>query len=158
MAKKNAGACVSSFTGKATMRIHVTVYDKTFAVACGAGNQSIKWLSLVAASRYAAATGCHIGQWIPEGVGTVDGTVRLYNPQNDICDELEDEQTVHVELKGASNSVCTFTCSSGPFWPSDTSLTRSPRRRAPSFNVAFDRSYSAKTAQGVRPVDDHGVF
>ena len=84
------------------MRIHVNVYDKTFAISCGAGNQSIKWLSLVSASRYAAATGSNIGKWIPEGVGTVDtNPVRLYNPQNAICDELKDEQTVHVELKGA---------------------------------------------------------
>ena len=30
------------------MRVTVRVYDHSFVIPCGAGNQSVKWLSLVA--------------------------------------------------------------------------------------------------------------
>jgi hypothetical protein len=35
------------------MQLNLSVNGLTFAVPCGEGNQSIKWLGLVAAQRYA---------------------------------------------------------------------------------------------------------
>jgi hypothetical protein len=91
------------------MRVQVTVKGATFWVPCGEGDQSLKWLSLVAAqqyelrkpqgrARYREPANSKRGFFIPSGMSSAKG-VAFRDPTAKVCDVFQDGASVTVELQ-----------------------------------------------------------
>eukprot|EP00618_Florenciella_parvula_P012785 CAMPEP_0119476528 /NCGR_PEP_ID=MMETSP1344-20130328/7012_1 /TAXON_ID=236787 /ORGANISM="Florenciella parvula, Strain CCMP2471" /LENGTH=460 /DNA_ID=CAMNT_0007510309 /DNA_START=108 /DNA_END=1490 /DNA_ORIENTATION=- len=90
------------------MKVKVNVHDRIFVVPCGEGGQTMKWLAMVAAQRYALAvpngrsrareeSHSKRGFFLPEMLWT-EGQL-LTNPEARISDIMEDGAVINVNLQ-----------------------------------------------------------
>jgi len=80
------------------MRVCVFVRGEAIVVACGEGNQRVKWLAIVALQRYESTLGGPLShKHVPVGLATEDGTALGSN--DIIARVLTNDQAVYVRLQ-----------------------------------------------------------